>query len=328
MENRSEEKEENRPEEKEDRPGEREDNRPVEKDENFPADESLHQKLMKNTYQGTCQLCKSDVEVEDDLLALSSCLHVLCRKCLQSTVESQKDQIQVACPISEIEIKCSGFLADFEVKKLVSPEGYLEYLDRSVEIAKKSLENVVSCKSDKCEFWCEIDQGMKTFVCPKCSEINCIQCQTIHVGVDCQTYKMLVEQGDLSKLEKMMDKGRKTGWDEFIKSSKKATGCGVDNSNGLSCALDAILESMEQLNLITNPFTFQCTICFDEDVPVGNGVILHECLHMFCKECLSHLVEFCEEATVKCPYRDDDYSCVCGLQPREIKAVSKIKVIS
>jgi len=37
-------------------------------------------------------------------------------------------------------------------------------------------------------------------------------------------------------------------------------------------------------------------------------------------------VEFSEEAEVKCPYRDDNYSCESVLLQREIKAVS-IKIL-
>lgn len=47
---------------------------------------------------------------------------------------------------------------------------------------------------------------------------------------------------------------------------------------------------------------------------------------MFCifRECLSLTIQYSEEAEVKCPYRDVNYSCESALQEREIKAVRNL----
>lgn len=40
------------------------------------------------------------------------------------------------------------------------------------------------------------------------------------------------------------------------------------------------------------------------------------------RPCIANTIAYCEEAEVKCPYRDADYTCESTLQEREIKAVS------
>ncbi|KAI5743420.1 hypothetical protein M8J77_018013 [Diaphorina citri] len=80
------------------------------------------------------------------------------------------------------------------------------------------------------------------------------------------------------------------------------------------------LVLLEKAELVLNIETFECPICFTECTP-SNGAVLRECLHSFCKQCLSHLIEYSDEAEVKCPYVDNDYSCSCLIRDREIKAL-------
>ncbi|KAM5157644.1 ranBP-type and C3HC4-type zinc finger-containing protein 1-like [Mantella aurantiaca] len=72
--------------------------------------------------------------------------------------------------------------------------------------------------------------------------------------------------------------------------------------------------------LIPNQEAIECRICFSE-VPAGAGVLLRECLHSFCRDCLRQLVNCCEEPEVSCPFRDDMYACDSKLQQREIRAL-------
>ncbi|XP_019636889.1 PREDICTED: ranBP-type and C3HC4-type zinc finger-containing protein 1-like [Branchiostoma belcheri] len=76
----------------------------------------------------------------------------------------------------------------------------------------------------------------------------------------------------------------------------------------------------EQQFLVPNTLEFECAICF-MDVEPGEGVVLRDCLHSFCRECLRQHIVSCEEADVKCPFVDDDYSCPAMLQDREIRAL-------
>ncbi|XP_034016138.1 ranBP-type and C3HC4-type zinc finger-containing protein 1 isoform X2 [Thalassophryne amazonica] len=62
----------------------------------------------------------------------------------------------------------------------------------------------------------------------------------------------------------------------------------------------ARLVMMDGQDLVPNPETVDCRICY-VDLQPGEGVLLRECLHCFCK--------------------DDTYACTCTLQEREIKAL-------
>ncbi|KAM6900541.1 ranBP-type and C3HC4-type zinc finger-containing protein 1 [Xenentodon cancila] len=82
----------------------------------------------------------------------------------------------------------------------------------------------------------------------------------------------------------------------------------------------ARLVMLDGQDLVPNPEPVDCRICY-MDLPSGEGVLLRECLHCFCKECLHSVIMLSEEPEVSCPYRDDTYSCAGALQEREIRAL-------
>ena len=63
---------------------------------------------------------------------------------------------------------------------------------------------------------------------------------------------------------------------------------------------------------------FECSICI-VDVDVGDGVRLRECLHAFCRDCLSLHIMHAEDAEVKCPFQGETYQCQSVVTEREIK---------
>ncbi|XP_070506345.1 ranBP-type and C3HC4-type zinc finger-containing protein 1-like [Chironomus tepperi] len=77
------------------------------------------------------------------------------------------------------------------------------------------------------------------------------------------------------------------------------------------------------LDFIPNMKPFECQVCFDQ-VEVGNGITLHNCLHEFCKDCLSGQIEAAEEFEVKCPLHD--MSCKEYLKEREVKALVSVEI--
>nr|XP_023679490.1 ranBP-type and C3HC4-type zinc finger-containing protein 1-like isoform X2 [Paramormyrops kingsleyae] len=82
----------------------------------------------------------------------------------------------------------------------------------------------------------------------------------------------------------------------------------------------ARLVMMDGQDLVPNPDSVECRICYLELQP-GEGVLLRECLHCFCKDCLRSVILMCEDPEVACPYRDDAYACDSVLQEREIRAL-------
>ncbi|KAJ3611342.1 hypothetical protein NHX12_021358 [Muraenolepis orangiensis] len=82
----------------------------------------------------------------------------------------------------------------------------------------------------------------------------------------------------------------------------------------------ARLVRLDGQDVVSNPEAVDCRICY-VDLRPGEGVLLRECLHCFCRECLRSVIMLCEDPEVACPYRDETYACSCTLQEREIKAL-------
>ncbi|XP_017888563.1 uncharacterized protein LOC108630025 [Ceratina calcarata] len=85
------------------------------------------------------------------------------------------------------------------------------------------------------------------------------------------------------------------------------------------------LISLENCDVIPNSEPIECPVCFVTYGP-REGVILRDCLHMFCRSCIANTIRYCEEPEVKCPYRDSEYTCESTLQEREIKALVEPEV--
>lgn len=78
---------------------------------------------------------------------------------------------------------------------------------------------------------------------------------------------------------------------------------------------------MDRMQVVTNAECFDCSICMSSCM-VGEGVMLRECLHVFCKDCLMHLVEHSSGCIVKCPFVNDQLSgCDGFVQEREIRGI-------
>ncbi|KAL8564632.1 hypothetical protein ACOMHN_032188 [Nucella lapillus] len=80
------------------------------------------------------------------------------------------------------------------------------------------------------------------------------------------------------------------------------------------------LLQADSSDLVSNTQIFTCPICFD-DIEVGEGIVLRDCLHQFCRTCLTDTVRLAEEAELKCPYQDDSYMCNALLMDREVRAL-------
>ncbi|XP_028825224.1 ranBP-type and C3HC4-type zinc finger-containing protein 1 [Denticeps clupeoides] len=87
----------------------------------------------------------------------------------------------------------------------------------------------------------------------------------------------------------------------------------------------ARLVQMDGQDLVPNPERVECRICYLE-LQSGEGVLLRECLHCFCKDCLRSVIKTSEDPQVACPYRDELYACDCTLQEREIRALVSVDV--
>ncbi|GFR08589.1 ranBP-type and C3HC4-type zinc finger-containing protein 1 [Trichonephila clavata] len=80
------------------------------------------------------------------------------------------------------------------------------------------------------------------------------------------------------------------------------------------------LLALDDVDLVANMEPFECPVCF-LDVEINEGIVLQDCLHNFCRECLSSAIQYSDTAVIKCPFRNDEYSCESHLQEREIKCL-------
>ncbi|TMS18966.1 RanBP-type and C3HC4-type zinc finger-containing protein 1 [Larimichthys crocea] len=75
------------------------------------------------------------------------------------------------------------------------------------------------------------------------------------------------------------------------------------------------LLATENQNLISSTTEADCPICFSPLQP-GEGIVLRECLHTFCRECLKGTIVNSQDAEVSCPD-----NCESKLLDREIQAL-------
>ncbi|CAG2165680.1 unnamed protein product [Oppiella nova] len=85
------------------------------------------------------------------------------------------------------------------------------------------------------------------------------------------------------------------------------------------------LVQLDDVKCVTNTEPFECPVCF-VDIGVGEGIVLRDCLHSFCRFCLLNAIQYNTEVEVKCPFRNNDYSCDSRLQDREVKEVVPLDV--
>lgn len=76
------------------------------------------------------------------------------------------------------------------------------------------------------------------------------------------------------------------------------------------------LLDLEYESILRNVERFQCQICFT-DAEVGEGILIRECLHQYCVDCIRNVINHSEEARIKCPTLE----CECFIHDREIHAL-------
>ncbi|GIX76692.1 ranBP-type and C3HC4-type zinc finger-containing protein 1 [Caerostris darwini] len=153
--------------------------------------------LVKNIVNFTCPICFGDFESDQGVI-LHECLHTFCIDCLAKTVD-YADEVVVKCPYRDDEYSCQSYLQQREIKALVSPEIYERYLQRSIITAESLAEKSFHCKTPDCAGWCMFEDNINVFHCPVCFHYNCLNCRTIHEGLNCRQYQ------DKLKSQKRLD---------------------------------------------------------------------------------------------------------------------------
>ncbi|CAL1274311.1 unnamed protein product [Larinioides sclopetarius] len=143
--------------------------------------------LVRNVVNFTCPVCFGEFE-SDQGVVLHECLHTFCIDCLARTID-YAEGVLVKCPYRDDEYSCQSYLQQREIKALVSSEIYERYLQRSVITAESLAEKSFHCKTPDCPGWCMFDDSINVFHCPVCFHYNCLNCRTIHEGLNCRQYQ-------------------------------------------------------------------------------------------------------------------------------------------
>ena len=131
--------------------------------------------LVENTMTFECPICLSDIEPNRGV-TLRECLHQFCKVCLANTIEFT-DEAEIKCPYRDAQYFCDIALQDREIKALVTPALYDQYLARSVTEAENKTEKSFHCKTPDCKGWCIFEDNVNEFRCPVCLKANCMTCQ-------------------------------------------------------------------------------------------------------------------------------------------------------
>ena len=88
-----------------------------------------------------------------------------------------------------------------------------------------------------------------------------------------------------------------------------------------SCLFLELQDLEDSSDIVTNIEEFDCKICLTLQVP-GDGIVLRECLHQFCKNCICQHVKHSNDFDVKCPYVDDSNNkCDFSIIQRDLKGI-------
>ncbi|XP_069737847.1 ranBP-type and C3HC4-type zinc finger-containing protein 1-like isoform X1 [Phaenicophaeus curvirostris] len=74
-------------------------------------------------------------------------------------------------------------------EKLVSPDEYRLFLERSLVLAERRSPNSFHCRTPDCRGWCFYEDSVNEFRCPICQALNCLLCKAIHEGQNCRQYQ-------------------------------------------------------------------------------------------------------------------------------------------
>ncbi|KAF7382130.1 hypothetical protein HZH66_013562 [Vespula vulgaris] len=252
----------------------------------------LNDKDDEEEYTINCPHCKEELPYHGEgvTICLETCRHILCRYCISNLLHKliNNEISELRCPYIEV-TPCNTLIdeAEYNIEMLVHPNLYKKYLMSLAEKLEDDIKSTVfCCKTFECEGWCVIEgDDVNYFLCPICKKNN-----SVHLNTN-------EDEKEISKdMEKYMD---------------------MQNER-----YNELMLLMEN-DSVPNFEPFECPICL---VPYNphEGLILKNCLHTFCKMCIANTVLFSDYADVKCPYKDENYSCDGTIQQCEVKALLKL----
>ncbi|KAL7671303.1 hypothetical protein ACOME3_006204 [Neoechinorhynchus agilis] len=79
---------------------------------------------------------------------------------------------------------------------------------------------------------------------------------------------------------------------------------------------EKLINAHQEVN--TNAEDFSCSICYD-DVKKHEGIVLINCHHLICRECVDGAANGSEFALVQCPVSEGEVQCSAHISPMELR---------
>nr|XP_037283001.1 uncharacterized protein LOC119176005 isoform X2 [Rhipicephalus microplus] len=221
----------------------------------------------------------------------AECEHVLCKKCIQRAVENATVYGSIMCPVvADSSQQCSGRIMDDVYKKYVSP-GALKHMENKKNWLPAECF-LKTCPNQGKRGSLLVKRGTTYYVCPRCLVRNCWTCRAIHYNMTCEEYMVkLVADLDAGKLEDPREKEKR--YQELV--------------------------SIYQQDVVSTTNEFECSICF-ADVEPGKGIILKNCHHKVCEQCLADTAKNSEKAEVQCPCLENGQPCQMAVLDSDLRA--------
>lgn len=234
---------------------------------------------------GTKLPCDGCGQLEDGLICVEVCEHSVCKGCIQEAANKSKVR-EVSCPVVQRGGRlCGGGLTDDDIKKSMDRKTFKEWRDKD-----KWRPSV--CYNAKCKKQFLRKRFTRQVSCPDCREPNCADCMVIHRGMTCAQY--------IQKYVGDMDAGRLEDPKEKEKRYRE-------------------LVAAYQQECIPTTEEFECPRCLVE-VEIGTGIILRNCFHSICKECVANAAKESASTKVLCPYDKDNVKCTMEMLSLDIQA--------
>eukprot|EP00698_Gefionella_okellyi_P011865 TRINITY_DN3155_c0_g2_i1.p1 TRINITY_DN3155_c0_g2~~TRINITY_DN3155_c0_g2_i1.p1 ORF type:complete len:311 (-),score=51.97 TRINITY_DN3155_c0_g2_i1:37-969(-) len=111
------------------------------------------------------------------------CGHRLHRICLRKQAQTDSESFKVTkCPLLE----CRHVLTQADLRAVLTPTQYQQYLDRNLEATLAKMDNVWRCPRPDCTGGGIIDAAATSVFCPVCNACICLSCNNkAHDGSSC-----------------------------------------------------------------------------------------------------------------------------------------------
>lgn len=173
-----------------------------------------------------------------------------------------------------------------------------------------------------------IEVNIVTTLCPKCAvSTNCSQCLQTTIrnevsDIKPQNYAQTECTDDLHlpMNENSFEVVDLDFWpEEYFKASSVVAAAPEELSDVLAHEYE-LLQRYDDLKYVRNMEEFTCSMCFVLIAP-SQGIVLRECIHEFCMQCLVKYIDTVNDIKVQCPFKSDAYDCIELVQQRDLRAV-------